>query len=270
MSSVLLDKFSSGAVGGGGGDFSGLSTFTYADLVAARADEANRTDGEYADIPTGMCKLVSGVWVPQYVADNGTVTIVNQIKGDVVPASEAIPWAESSPGSSTITSDGTKVTMTTPTAGDTAAISYVDTEAAGGIRFMDGMLQWTITTFPVNAAGAYIALRDGAEDGICALDGASASPYRYGFYSTLASTGPIAASGRIDTGGPGIITEHRFTWISDADTQTSAIYIDGLCVAQIDYATQTDTSTKNWVFNDGSGGGAFSLTIRELVVGVAA
>jgi hypothetical protein len=122
MSSVILDKFSSGAVGGGA--FDGISTFTYADLVTARADSINRVNGQYADIPSGMCKLVSGVWVPAYVADNGTCIVENVIKGDVVPSLEDIPWVEGGTGG-VITSDGTKVTMNTPLVADTVLTQYL-------------------------------------------------------------------------------------------------------------------------------------------------
>jgi hypothetical protein len=190
------------------------------------------------------------------------------LKGDVLPDAETIPWVTASSAGSSITTDGTKVTLSTPTAGDSATIKYEDTQESGSIRWADGMFQFTINSMPTNAAGCYVKMLDGVRDEICAIDGSS-TPYRFGFFLTNGSTTPIAASGRIETGGPGIITEHRLTWISDANNQTVTLFQDGLCVAQIEYDSFNTTSTKRFIFGDESGAGAIDLTVRDLVIGVA-
>jgi hypothetical protein len=267
---VDFSKFSAGPEGGGGAgsDPGDVNTFAYADLAAARADESSRSTGDIGQIPTGMVVMVSGTYVPKWCEDNGAVVITNTLLGDVLPASASIPWSETKTGTATITTDGTHVNFVSGLAADNVGFNYTDTEAAGGIRWIDGLFTWNSITQGTNAAGNMIRIQDGAREPTISTRNTT-DPFRYAFFNKGADASPIGNSGKIEAGGPDLTVEHRLTIISDADNESVTVYVDGVAVAMSEYTLFTTATGKNFLFGDFSGAGTIDLLVRALAVGVA-
>jgi hypothetical protein len=266
---VLLDRFSAGPASAAGEP---ITLFTYTSLVEARADESNRTAGDIANIPTGDCVCVlSGttpVWVPQYVADNGTPVVYNTLKGDVTPASETVPWSENLVGTGTATSDGTHVTLDTPLAADKSTISTSLAAPASGITWFDGMVQWTIGTEPSRAEGWLVLINDGSRACIFSMDGTT-SPYGYGCFDGTFDTTPMPQSGYLTSGGPSLLVEHRLTIIIDSNALSAWVYVDGACTAMGRHNLFPATAGLSFVMGDSATVGAITLKLRDVATGTA-
>jgi hypothetical protein len=265
---VELDRFNAGNIEGAATDPGDVSTFAYADLAAARADEANRTNGDIGQIPTGMVVLSGGVYVPKWVADNGTPNVLATLSGAVLPSAESPAWTENKTGTATLTTDGTRVNFTTNIATDTCGASITNTEAAGGLRWLDGLFRWNAVVHSTNAAGDMIEIKDGVKEFAASLRNSS-TPYRYAWFNDGGDASPIAASGRIETGGPSLLVEHRVTIIIDADDESVSLYLNGIPVAMAEYTLFNSDTAKRFLFGDFSSLGTIDLDVRSLAIGVA-
>jgi hypothetical protein len=118
------------------------------DLTTWSSRPAGTTEGETGDGPNGVTyrwSAVASEWIRDSIYRLAAVAFVLDAKivGDVTPANETPAWTETTAGTGTITSDGTRVSFDTEgTNSDLAEAYYVHGET-GKNHFMVGHLTLT-------------------------------------------------------------------------------------------------------------------------------
>ena len=242
---------------------SGVENPEFASLIEARAD-TDYDEGTLGIIPTGNVRLVSGVWVPEFVYRMGSPVTVGTLSGKVLPSVEG--WTHTEDGPENITTDGTHVRLWTDVQTERAQIFMSHTKT--GFRYMwcDLLHRQASQGSAGAAACAHVSLYDGVNAYTMST---ARNDGRWAGYAGP-STGSTSTSGALvsETVKPSLGTERRLTIVCDTTLNTKRTYLDGNLVAA-DAVAGSVTAFKMLAVGDSATTGTLDWYLRSLAWGVA-
>lgn len=238
----------------------------FASLLAARAD-VDHPEGTLAVVPTGNLRLVSGVWVPEFVYRMGSPVTVGTLSGKVLPSAEG--WTHVETGPSNITTDGTHVRLLSTTPTEQAFVSMEHTETGFGWSWVDGMFRLVsvTATAPLHSQ---VTLYDGDNMVVFGAPNGRWAPYT-NLSDTGADTGPHGCEANVND-RPDLSVEGRLTIIAKAGAvkDQQLAFWNGMLVSAALYRNGSGTPLKKIGIGDESfTSGQIDWRLRSLAWGVA-